>query len=60
MLRVLIHFTHLPEPAVLSHGGFKHLGRRPCQTTRPATDQPLSDFPSFTIAITSATAAIVN
>ncbi|MFC0367056.1 hypothetical protein ACFFIQ_21095, partial [Sphingobium indicum] len=27
MLRVLIHFTHLPEPAVLSHGGFKHLGR---------------------------------
>ena len=40
MLRVLIHFTHLPEPAVL--------------------DQPLSDFPSFTIAITSATAAIVN
>src|SRR3546814_16642366 len=46
MLRVLIHFTHLPEPAVLSHGGFKLLGRAALSDHPPRWISPYRTSPA--------------
>src|SRR3546814_17729491 len=46
MLRVLIHFTHLPEPAVLSHGGFKLLGRAALSDHPPRWISPYQPSPA--------------